>query len=339
MTGQQRVAVWITAVLSLCMVAGSILFFIIRQRPPAQPLTLTGAALIQDKDPRKQHPLAGVEVMATNGTATMKAVTDTTGYFTLTLPPVPDHPKPPPATLTFTTTGYHTSEIRHAIGDQIYLAYLKPEVQAAAPAPKSQFTLSNVRVRYSEKARIVNNTGSLVHAFEVVNKGNVPCNNHNPCSPDGKWKATIGTYVAERHGQEFRHPRLSCIAGPCRFTAIEPQTILADGDTLKVVVRNWSDTTTFLVEAEVSQTILSDMIRESYPATFGASMNFTLPAAAEGPSIEAELNGQEIVFPLGPALIVSWGVCSMKVGPGNTKLYRCDLKPGYAFAEENKNVR
>lgn len=333
MTGQQRVAVWITAVLCLCLVAGGILFFIIRQRPPDQPLSLTGVTLIQDSDPRKQHPIPGVEIAATNGITTLHAVTDAAGFFTLTLPPVPDQKLPLPAKLSFTAKGYLPSEISNATGDQLYLSYLEPAVAPIVSLKGEVKTLSNVRVRYSEKAQIVNNTGSLVKTFEVVNTGNVPCKSHSPCSPDGKWKAKLGSFAAEGHGQEFRRARLSCIAGPCPFTRIEPQTVLADGDKLNIAVLNWSDTTTFLLEAEVSQAIISDMIRESYPATFGSSMNFTLPASAEGPSIEAEVNGQDIVFPLGPALIVSWGTCSMKVTKDHTKLYRCDLKPGYAFRE------
>jgi hypothetical protein len=66
-------------------------------------------------------------------------------------------------------------------------------------------------------------------------------------------------------------------------------------------------------------------------------MSFILPASAEGPSIEADVNGQPIVFPLGPDLIVSWGTCSVKVSPDQTKLYRCDLNPDYRFpAEEGR---
>ena len=67
------------------------------------------------------------------------------------------------------------------------------------------------------------------------------------------------------------------------------------------------------------------------------AMNFTLPAAAQGPSIEAEVSGpgqehkQDIVFPLGPDLILSWASCSLKITPARTKLFRCDLKPGYRF--------
>ena len=60
-------------------------------------------------------------------------------------------------------------------------------------------------------------------------------------------------------------------------------------------------------------------------------MSFTLPSTAEGPSIEADLGGVEIVFPLGPALQLSWAECTLQIGSDQTKLYRCELKPGYQF--------
>jgi hypothetical protein len=75
----------------------------------------------------------------------------------------------------------------------------------------------------------------------------------------------------------------------------------------------------------------SDAIRQAYPAIYGRAMSFTLPAAAEGPSVEADLGGADIVFPLGPDLLLSWADCSLQVGTDQTKLYRCDLKPGYEF--------
>jgi hypothetical protein len=60
-------------------------------------------------------------------------------------------------------------------------------------------------------------------------------------------------------------------------------------------------------------------------------MNFTLPAASEGPSIEADLGGMEIVFPLGPALKLSWAACSATSAPDHTTQFRCELKDGYEF--------
>jgi hypothetical protein len=88
---------------------------------------------------------------------------------------------------------------------------------------------------------------------------------------------------------------------------------------------------TFLVEAEVVHTMLSDAIRQAYPSIFGREMTFTLPPTGQGPSIEAEVSGLEIVFPLGPDLSLSWASCSVQVAPNHTRLYSCKLKPGYRF--------
>ena len=60
-------------------------------------------------------------------------------------------------------------------------------------------------------------------------------------------------------------------------------------------------------------------------------MSFTLPATAQGPSIEAELNGLAVVFPLGPSLGLSWAACNLQITPDKTKRYTCELKPGYNF--------
>jgi hypothetical protein len=56
-----------------------------------------------------------------------------------------------------------------------------------------------------------------------------------------------------------------------------------------------------------------------------------LPATAQGPSIEAELNGNRIVFPLGPSPVLSWAICNVRVERNQAKDYRCELKAGYQF--------
>ncbi len=329
MTDSRKVAIWVTAVLSVSIVIGS-LVFIIRQSRPKPPLQLSGVALRRDSDPRKQIPIADAEVTASTVSTTARTVSDASGLFSFTLPAQEGEPQV--AKLTFARSGYLPLGISNATGNQLYLAYMTPVPQkVTSPVSKSVSTLSNVRVRYSEKATITNNTGSLVKPFEAVNTGNVPCNQHEPCSPDRKWKASVTSFVEHGQDQEFRRPRLACIAGPCPFTRIESQALGADGHDLNISVRNWSDTATFLLEAEVSQTVTTDVIRQSYPTKFGSSMSFILPATAEGPSIEADLNGQPIVFPLGPDLIVSWATCSVTVSPDHTKVYRCDLKPEYRF--------
>ena len=75
----------------------------------------------------------------------------------------------------------------------------------------------------------------------------------------------------------------------------------------------------------------SELIRHTYPVTFGRSMNFTLPAVASGPTIEAEVNGSEIVFPLGPELRLSWATCRVQTAVDGAKQFRCELKPSYQF--------
>ena len=88
--------------------------------------------------------------------------------------------------------------------------------------------------------------------FEVANTGNVECRGRKPCSPDGRWKAAAGAMSLDAGpGNEFRNPRVSCIAGPCPFTKIDSDGLANGGRVFNVAVRDWSDPATFLIEAEV----------------------------------------------------------------------------------------
>jgi len=192
--------------------------------------------------------------------------------------------------------------------------------------------VANVRVRYTMKTMSSVNVGSAVKTFEVENKGNIPCKGQHPCSPDGKWKASVGSTVLDAGlGNEFRNARVSCIAGPCPFTKIEHDDFSQGGRTITAAARNWSDTTTFLLEAEVFHPMVSEIVHESFPVIFGPSLNFTLPASAQGICLEADLDKETIIFPLGPELRLSWASCNARVNPDQTKVYRCRLNPGYQF--------
>jgi hypothetical protein len=297
----------------------------------AQPITIKGAVLSQDADPQKQLPIADVEITGTDGSTVRTAESDSSGFFSLTLRR--GLRRRQPLTLHFRHPGYQPLDLNEFVSDQIYIARMVPishETRVQSDRPEA--AVSNGRVRYSVKTTTEADVGSAVKTFQVANKGDVPCKGSHPCSPDGKWKAALSSATLDAgEGNEFRNARVSCIAGPCPFSRVEFEDLSRGGRKVNVSVRNWSDTTTFLVEAEVVHPMVSDLVRESYPVIFGRALNFSLPPLAEGPSIEAEINGESIVFPLGPDLYLSWADCHVRVDKDQAKAYRCELKPGYRF--------
>jgi hypothetical protein len=296
-----------------------------------RPISLQGSVIVQDADMRKQRPIADTEVFAEDHLATGVAKSDATGFFRLTLPK--GIRRGHPVLLHFRHPGYQPLDLPEFVGDKLYIAHMAalPE-KTEAPPGKPEIKVSNVHVRYSIKNMTEINIGSAVKTFEIENKGNVPCKGQHPCSPDGKWKAALGsTSLDAGVGNEFRNSRVSCIAGPCPFTRIEADRFSGGGQTIMVSARDWSDPATFLVEAEVFHPMASEVVHESYPVIFGEALNFTLPSSAEGVNMQADIDGQTIIFPLGPSLFLSWAACNARVNPDQTRVYRCELKPGYRF--------
>jgi hypothetical protein len=220
-----------------------------------------------------------------------------------------------------------------AARDQIFVIRLAPKRVLKEEAGGRNTAISNVRVRYATSTTSTTTIGTAVRTFDIVNVGNTLCGGKPPCSPDGKWKATVRSFSldAGEDTKQFRNVRVSCVAGPCPFTAIEQDRFSRGGRNISLSVRNWSDTVTYLLEAEVAVTMETELVRHTYPVTFGRSMNFTLPEVASGLTIEAEMDGSEIVFPLGPELRLSWAACRLETGADGTKHYRCELKPGFYF--------
>jgi hypothetical protein len=325
MTRSKTVAVWGIAIVAVAVV-GSVTAY----RHRRQPVTLRGAVLRQDADPNRQLPVADVEIVATNALGSATSKSDAAGFFTLTLPK--GLRRRQEVVLTFRRSGYEPLNVNDFIGDKIYVARMTSIHQDTSAEARSGSAVSNTRIRYSVKATTEADIGTAVKTFQVVNVGNVPCSKRPPCAPGGKWKATLTTLSQDAGvGNEFRNARVSCIAGPCPFTKIDQETFSADHRYFTVTALNWSDTVTFLLEAEVVHPMTSDMVRETYPVIFGRALNFSLPASAEGPSIEAEVAGDPIVFPLGPDLFLRWADCHMVIDRDQSKNYRCELKPGYQF--------
>ncbi len=316
---------------AVIVLAGATVAAMLLIRPHTRPMSLGGAVIRQDADPKKELPLADVQVAAVaNGSVIGDGKSDASGLFTIRLRTRLWIGRA--VTLQFRHADYQPLDLHEFIGDKVYLAHMVPVPHEANASNRPDIVVSNVLVRYSIKSTTAANVGSAVKTFEVVNAGNLPCKKNPPCSPDGKWKASMGSASLDAgEGNEFRNARTSCIAGPCPFTKIEDEDISQGGRTATVSARNWSDTATFLLEAEVFHPMVSDMVRTSYPVIFGQALNFTVPGSAEGVTIQAEVSGEAITFPLGPNLYLSWADCNARVNKDQTRVYRCELKPGYRF--------
>ncbi|MBZ5630211.1 MAG: carboxypeptidase-like regulatory domain-containing protein [Acidobacteriia bacterium] len=297
----------------------------------AGPSSLRGAVLERNSDPRKESPIADVEVIALVGSTSSSARTDSSGYFTIPLRRWIRRGQS--IRLAFRHPGYQSLDLNEAVGDKLYIVHMAPVPSGGQSKTKRPITsIANVKIRYSMKTTASVNVGSAVKTFEVINTGNLPCNGHRPCSPDGKWKAAVGSTTLDAgEGNEFRNARLSCIAGPCPFTKVESDGYSEGGKKITASVLNWSDTTTFLLEAEVYHPIGSEVIQEFYPVIFGQALNFSVPSTGEGVSLEADVNGDVLVFPLGPSLCLSWAKCTVATDKDHSKSYRCELKDGYDF--------
>ncbi|HWY56099.1 MAG TPA: hypothetical protein VNZ03_16655 [Terriglobales bacterium] len=326
MNWRRKTAIWAFAIAT---VAGILVAVLVAVRK-AEPITIRGAVLSQDTDPQKQLPIADVRITGTDGSVVTSSKSDASGFFTLTLRR--GLRRRQPVTLQFRHPDYQPLNLDEFVADKIYIARMVPiPHKAHVDDGHADVGIANVRVRYSVKATTEADIGSAVKTFEVVNAGNVLCKGHHPCSPDGKWKAALASASLDAgEGNQFRNARVSCIAGPCPFAKVEFEDLSRGARRVNVSVRDWSDTTTFLMEAEVVHPMVSDIVRESYPVIFGRALNFSLPTSAEGPSIEAEVNGDSIVFPLGPDLFLSWADCHVRVDT-DARAYRCELKPGYRF--------
>jgi hypothetical protein len=334
----KRKAIVIWTCVAVAAAAIAVLLLVRARHLRARSIIIHGAIIRHDEDTRKELPIGGVVVTASNGTSSVSTRSDASGYFTLNYPPIlwPGRT----VDLSFRSPGYEPLDLKlksgiHLTTRELYLAAMAPIPQPArTPSDAKLSVVSNIKVRYTVNSENMINVGSDAKTFQVVNKGNVPCNRHPPCSPDGNWKAARGSITLDAgERNELRGVRASCIAGPCPFTRIDPSGDIEGGRTVTVTALDWSDTATFLLEAEVFHDAFSSNVRELYPVIFGQTLNFTLPPTQEGVSIEAEIDGTPMVFPLGPDLYLSWATCAVRNSSDSAKttVYRCELKPGYRF--------
>lgn len=334
----KKIAIW-TVVGAIAVAAGVVLLVRFEHWRP-KTLSIQGAVIRHDADTRKELPIAGAVVTASDSVVRATTLTDATGYFRIKFRERvwPEdvvtldfrHPDYKPLAMNLPVT-------LHTKLNKLFVAKMNPVSAPAPVVPTHAHTIdvSDVRVRYTVINQTETNVGSAVRVLQVVNQGNVPCQPKDTCSPDGRWKAAKGSVKLDAGpGNVFDNVRASCIAGPCPFTRIDVSGSDHPSETIEASALDWSDTATFLVEAEVFREDLESKVRESYPVKYGRDLHFTAPPTAEGVSIEAEVAGTEMVFPLGPDLYMSWAACASRKGPNNDTIYQCELKPGYNLASK-----
>ena len=326
----RKLAMWVLAIVIFgAVVAGTVVGIRVYQKHRTL-IILRGAIIKQDSDTRKQTPIADVEITSVDGLAVRDAKSNFSGAFSITLQLGVKMGQT--VRLAFHHPDFQPLVANEKVGDDLYVVRMVPLHETVEATVQPEAKVTNVLVRYSTQIMRTENVGSAEKTFQIVNSGNVPCDKQSACSPDSTWKAQVASASLDAgEGNVFRDARVTCIAGPCPFTRIDEDAFSRGGRTIGVSIRNWSDTTTFLLQAEVYRSQLENTVRQTYPVIFGRSMNFTLPSAAQGPSIEAVVNGTSVVFPLGPTPILSWANCQVRIEKNQAKDYRCELKSGFEF--------
>jgi hypothetical protein len=327
---EERLRLALAFLVVIAAIAISIFFFV-RWRNRNRPLSLSGAVIQQSDDTRKESPIADVIITASAEQEVEPVRTNSSGFFKLTFKP--NVRRGQSTTLHFRSPKYKPVDLNTTVGETIYVVHMTPlHSDDDEPSDRPSVGVTNIVVRYSIENSADVNIGTGVTTFQVPNTGGIPCDPRGVCSPDGKWKAsTAGASLDAGDGNEYRNARVFCIAGPCPFTKVVADNFTRGGRYISVSMLNWSDTTTFVFQAEVFRHQLNDTVRESYPVIYGRTFNFSLPSAAEGPSLEAELDKTPITFPLGPDPKLSWAACDIIPGSRYSKNYRCELKQGYKF--------
>jgi hypothetical protein len=331
--------VWtIVAVSAILLIL--LLLYVHQHKPISvrQEIPIEGAVIRQDTDTEKQLPIADVAIAMTDGVKTIQTRSEASGYFKLVWQKDPLFEKS--LTLTFRHPYFEPLDLAVRTGRlktpaELYIAAMVPiPMKSVIGSRRPETVVSNIRVRYTLNSREETSVGSAAKIFKVVNKGNVPCKQQDPCSPDGMWKASSASVSMDAGPDNvFANVRASCIAGPCPFTRVDSSGFIHGGRYVQASALNWSDTATFLIEAEVYHNAIVSDIRYLYPVIFDRTLNFTLPPTQEGVSLEADLDGSPIVFPLSTDLDLSWASCTVRsdTQKEKTQVYRCELKPGYRF--------
>src|SRR5580765_8302770 len=119
MTRTHRIELWLALLAAVTVVA--VLTLLRWQKQKA--VTLRGAIVVSDTDPRKQLPIGGVSISADEMQG-IGAKSDSSGFFSLTLP------KPirrgHPIVMHFRHPQYKALDLNDYVGNQLYIVRLVP---------------------------------------------------------------------------------------------------------------------------------------------------------------------------------------------------------------------
>jgi len=215
--------------------------------PPPPPITeFSGVVMRDDANPERRFPIHGVQVAATNGVALSPVTTDSNGLFKLLLKP--EAKSGAEIDLDFTGEQYQERDVTAVIASDVpFVVYLWPSTYAeASPASRSPWTAAQFTPVADNQNNILSKT------FVVPNRGSVRCH-AQPCSPDGKWQATIASASLDAGpGKVFSSGHADCIAGPCPWTEIVINGLGTGKRQISVSVKDWSDTVTYKLWGEVT---------------------------------------------------------------------------------------
>src|SRR5947199_5747513 len=157
MVKKRWVAGWGVPAAVATVILGTALFFTFHRKP----VSLRGAVTMQDPDPKKELPIADVEITAANELKTVTAKSDAMGYFRITLPIALRRGHG--VTLQFRHPGYRPLDVKEFASYKLYVSRMTPRPrETRSTANQSQSLVGNVRIRYSVK------TMAAVHQVRIV---------------------------------------------------------------------------------------------------------------------------------------------------------------------------
>ena len=316
----------VAAVLALKQPAISLL------RQPA--ISIEGTVILQDDDPTKESPIAGVSVAVEpdDGVSLVDTATsDFSGYFKLRLPPTIVYGDS--VTLRLRHPDHQPIDLVVPVAEHLYVMRMSsahPEVQPRPARP--DIVLSEIIVRYTIESRTALNIGSGARpsTCPIVAMSRAIGSRRVHLMASGRRRTAVCRSTPER--------ATSFAMRACPASLVHARLRISSRMDFRAAARSSrprsaTGRTRPRSRLKPKCSGLRTPIRLSVPTQSSSDTGSTLhwPPPPRGVSIEAEVDGEPIIFPLAPNGILSWATCNVRIQKEQARLYRCELKPGYIF--------